>query len=156
MMCSASEEVLWCCGGGDRVGWFRVGGGCCCQGSLQLREWEAVLFVAFDSKISGGEDVQCWWVSLWCGNRGRFFNGVLLVGGDRFNSECCGGRSGCGNGRERGNGRLGDVVGGSYGAVDSVTLDVGDGGSAVMGGGGACVGSGMVCERDYCRIPEII
>ena len=30
----------------------------------------------------------------------------------------------------------------------------GDGGSAVMGGGGACVGSGMVGERDYCRIPE--
>ena len=35
-------------------------------------------------------------------------------------------------------------------------LDVGDGGSAVMGGGGACVGSGMVCERDYCRICGIV
>ena len=28
-------------------------------------------------------------------------------------------------------------------------MDVGDGGSAVMGGGEACVGSGMVGERDY-------
>ena len=35
-------------------------------------------------------------------------------------------------------------------------MDVGDGGSAVMGGGEACVGSGMVGERDYCRIPGII
>ena len=32
----------------------------------------------------------------------------------------------------------------------------GDGGSAVMGGGGVCVGSGMVGERDYCRIPGVI
>ena len=37
-----------------------------------------------------------------------------------------------------------------------MTLDVGDGGSAVMGGGVACVGSGMVCKRDNCRIPGII
>ena len=29
----------------------------------------------------------------------------------------------------------------------------GDEGSVVMGGGGACVDSGMVGERDYCRIP---
>ena len=112
--------------------------------------------MAFELKVSGGEDIQYWWVSLWCGNAGRFFNGVLLVGGDWFNRECGGGRSGCGNGRERGNGRLGDVVGGSFGAADSVMLDVGDGGSAVMGGGGACVGSGMVCERDYCRICGIV
>ena len=33
---------------------------------------------------------------------------------------------------------------------------MGDGGSAVMGGEGACVGSGMVGERYYCRIPGII
>ena len=33
---------------------------------------------------------------------------------------------------------------------------MGDGGSAVMGGGGARVGNGMVGERDYCRIPWII
>ena len=48
------------------------------------------------------------------------------MGGDWLNRECGGGRSGCGNGRERGNGRLGDVVGGSYGTADSVTLDVTD------------------------------
>ena len=34
--------------------------------------------------------------------------------------------------------------------------DTGDGGSAVMGGGGACVGCGMEGERDYCRIPGVI
>ena len=37
---------------------------------------------------------------------------------------------------------------GEYGA--------GDRRSAVMGGGGVCVGSGMVGERDYYRIPGII
>ena len=37
---------------------------------------------------------------------------------------------------------------GEYGACDR--------GSAVMGGGRAWVGSGMVGERDYCRIPGII
>ena len=37
-----------------------------------------------------------------------------------------------------------------------MTMDVGDGGSAVMGGTGAYVGSGMVGERDYCKIPGII
>ena len=37
-----------------------------------------------------------------------------------------------------------------------MTMDVDDGGSAVMGGGGTCVGSGMVSERNYCRIPGII
>ena len=35
-------------------------------------------------------------------------------------------------------------------------MNVDNGGSAVMGGRGACVGSGMVGERDYCRIPGII
>ena len=35
-------------------------------------------------------------------------------------------------------------------------MDVDDGGSAVMGGGRTCVGSGMVGERNYCRIPGII
>ena len=37
-----------------------------------------------------------------------------------------------------------------------MTMDVDDGGSAVMGGGGTCVGSGMVGKRNYCRIPGII
>ena len=37
-----------------------------------------------------------------------------------------------------------------------MTMDVDDGGSAMMGGGGTCVGSGMVGERNYCRIPGII
>ena len=32
----------------------------------------------------------------------------------------------------------------------------GDGGSGVIVGGGAYVGSGMVDERDYCRIPVVI
>ena len=32
----------------------------------------------------------------------------------------------------------------------------GDGGTAVMDDGGACVGSGMVGERDYWRIPGVI
>ena len=51
---------------------------------------------------------------------------------------------------------IGGVTGSSYGAADSFRMDVGDGGSAVMGGGGAHVGSGMVGEGDYCRIPGII
>ena len=37
-----------------------------------------------------------------------------------------------------------------------MTMDMGDGGSAIIVGGGACVGSGMVGKRDYCRIPGII
>ena len=111
--------------------------------------------MAFESKVYGGKDVQCWWGSLWCGDVGRFFEGVLFVGGDWFDGEC-GGPNGCGGGREHVNGWLGDVVGGSYGAADSVTMDMGDGGSAIMVGGGACVGSGMVGKRDYCRIPGII
>ena len=32
----------------------------------------------------------------------------------------------------------------------------GDRGSAVVGGGGACVASGGVSKRDYCRIPSVI
>ena len=40
--------------------------------------------------------------------------------------------------------------------MDVENSGVGDGGSAVMGGGGACVGSGIVGERGYCRIPGII
>ena len=52
------------------------------------------------------------------------------------------------------------VIGVTYiGAADSLRMDVGDtgdGGSAVMGGGGACVGCGMEGERDYCRIPGVI
>ena len=46
--------------------------------------------------------------------------------------------------------------------ADSLGLDVGDCGegdeeSAVMGGGGgACVGSGGVSERDCCRLPGVI
>ena len=35
-------------------------------------------------------------------------------------------------------------------------MDVGDRGSALMGGRVACVDSGMVDERDNCRIPGII
>ena len=31
-----------------------------------------------------------------------------------------------------------------------------DGGSVVMGSGGTCLGSEMVGERNYCRIPGII
>ena len=37
-----------------------------------------------------------------------------------------------------------------------MTMDVGDRGSAVIGGRGACTGSGMVEERNNCRIPGII
>ena len=54
------------------------------------------------------------------------------------------------------------VIGGSYiGAADNLRMyvgdsDRGDGGTAVMGDGGACVGSGMVGERDYWRIPGVI
>ena len=35
-------------------------------------------------------------------------------------------------------------------------MDVCDGVSAAMSGGGACVGSGMVGKRDYCGISAII
>ena len=53
------------------------------------------------------------------------------------------------------------MEGSCIGAADSLRMDVGDsgmgdGGSTVMGGGRACVGIGMVGERDYCRIPGII
>ena len=40
--------------------------------------------------------------------------------------------------------------------MDVGDCGAGDGGSAVMGGRGACVGSGMVGKRDYSRIPGII
>ena len=41
-------------------------------------KWGAALFVATESKVSRREDVQCWWESLWCGDTGRFFDGVFL------------------------------------------------------------------------------
>ena len=58
---------------------------------------------------------------------------------------------------------FGGVFGGGYIVVaDGLGMSVGDGGegderSAVMnGGGGACVGSGGVSERDCCRLPRVI
>ena len=48
-------------------------------------KWGAVLFVAFESKVSRREDVQCLSASLWYGDSGRFFDGVLFGGGDWFN-----------------------------------------------------------------------
>ena len=33
--------------------------------------------VAFDSKVSRKEDLQCWWASIWCGD------------GANFLMECC-------------------------------------------------------------------
>ena len=48
-------------------------------------KWGAALFVAFESKVSRREDVQCLWASLWYGDLERFFDGVLFRGGDWFN-----------------------------------------------------------------------
>ena len=59
-------------------------------------KWGAVLFVAFESKVSRREDVQCWWAFLWCGDAGRFFNGVLFGGVNWFNKGRGGGRNGWG------------------------------------------------------------
>ena len=101
---------------------------------------------------------------------GRFFGVVMRV--DSLMECCLGELTGSikdvvvvemvgGDCWERGIGWLGGVIGGSsIGAADSLRMDVGDsgrgdGGSAIMGGGGACVGSGMVSERDYCRIPGV-
>ena len=54
--------------------------------------------MAFELKVSGGDDIQCWWASLWCGDAGRFSDGVLFVGGDWFNRECGGGQNRCESG----------------------------------------------------------
>ena len=94
----------FCGSGGDGGGWFKVGGSCCCQNSLELCKWGVVLFAVFESKVFRREDVQCWWASLWCGDVSRFFDGVLFGGSRWFNRECGGGRNGCGSGREHGNG----------------------------------------------------
>ena len=85
---------------------------------------------------------------------GRFFDGVLFGLGDSFNKGSGGGQNGYGDGREHCIDCLRGVIGGSYfDPADSLRMDVGDsgrghGGSAVMNGGGTCVGSGMVGERD--------
>ena len=54
------------------------------------------------------------------------------------------------------------MEGGYIGVADGLGMSMGDGGegnerSVVMsGGGGACVGSRGVSERDYCRLPGVI
>ena len=42
-----------------------------------LFELEDVFFVAFESNVSGKENVQCWWASLWCSDPERLFNRAL-------------------------------------------------------------------------------
>ena len=89
-------------------------------------------------------------MSVWWGDAGRFFDGMLFGGGDSFNKGSGGSQNGYGGGQEHCIGCLGGVIGGSYfDAADSLRTDVGDSGrgdegSAVMGRGEACVGSGSL------------
>ena len=47
-----------------------------------MRKWGAVLFMAFESKVSRREDGCLFggWVSLRCGDADRFFDGVVFGG----------------------------------------------------------------------------
>ena len=58
--------------------------------------------MALESKVSRSENVHCWWASLWCGDVGRVFDGVLFGGGDWLNRECGYGQNACRSDRGHG------------------------------------------------------